>query len=242
MFILILQTMSHINDLINVVKGFRQIVEAGVKLQQDNAKLIWNNSSIRPLLQTCQSNPLTNFKANPEAAKDLIDRAFVVAQGLRQYAVMHVPNFNSDTKKPDMDSKLQEELEQLNKEFDKTFESLKKTQKNITSREYPPLPENVEVPLGRLQMQADRLKVKAETQVQHIEDSISSSKIQNAENTQGSSLESKPTPKDPVHISSQSSPGVPKPVAKKKIRVSVCICFIVLLLLPYEDKNLKNAL
>ncbi|XP_050683169.1 atypical kinase COQ8B, mitochondrial isoform X2 [Leptidea sinapis] len=70
----------------------------------------------------------------------------------RQYALMHVPNLNKRNEGQVMDSKLEAEIEQLNREFDKTFESLN------NSQEQPPVPSNTEdvvVPLERLKAQAE---------------------------------------------------------------------------------------
>ncbi|XP_050683170.1 atypical kinase COQ8B, mitochondrial isoform X3 [Leptidea sinapis] len=65
---------------------------------------------------------------------------------------MHVPNLNKRNEGQVMDSKLEAEIEQLNREFDKTFESLN------NSQEQPPVPSNTEdvvVPLERLKAQAE---------------------------------------------------------------------------------------
>ncbi|VVC94275.1 unnamed protein product [Leptidea sinapis] len=150
--------MSHINDIIGVLRGLRQVVEASAKLQQENARLIWINSNLNPLLQNCPtntvSNKLINYKDNPNAeiSKDLFEKALVVIHGFRQYALMHVPNLNKRIEGQVMDSKLEAEIEQLNREFDKTFESLN------NSQEQPPVPSNTEdvvVPLERLKAQAE---------------------------------------------------------------------------------------
>ncbi|CAG4942995.1 unnamed protein product [Colias eurytheme] len=194
--------MSHINDFIGVVRGIRQVVEAGLKLQQESTRLIWNNSSFKPLIQNCPSNTFTN-KANPDTPKDVFERAMVVVHGLRQYALMHVPNFNSNVEKQTMDAQLQDEIEQLNKEFDKTFESLKKSQAqsnvsgSISSNE-------IVVPLEKLKSQADRLKVTrivTPKVLEHASDPIEKVTSINVE-------QSKPSP-------------AAKPVVKKKLKVSL---------------------
>ncbi|XP_063373992.1 atypical kinase COQ8B, mitochondrial [Cydia amplana] len=140
--------MSHINDLIGVVRGLRLVVEAGVKLQRENARIIWNNSTIKAFAQTCPTNPISNIKVSPDFGKELFDRASIVAQGFRQYAVMNVPNFTTNPEtKAAMDPKLQEEIEELNREFNRTFESLEKAQlrtEQLNDRIQVPL-ENVTV-------------------------------------------------------------------------------------------------
>ncbi|XP_041986302.1 atypical kinase COQ8B, mitochondrial [Aricia agestis] len=227
--------MSHINDLIGIVKGFRMVVEAGIKLQQENTRLIWNNSSIKPLIQGCPTNPITNIKPNPDIAKDLFERALVVAQGFRQYAVMHAPNFDPSKTSSPMDSKLQAELDQLNEEFDKTFESLKKTQRYITSSP----PDNIEVPLEKLRLQAEKLKSKQVDSIESSRMNLKDPEITYSENIKSSSssmlvqpevassyskLDLEPKPKQmgiEKPTSTRSSPNVSKPIVKKKIRVAL---------------------
>ncbi|XP_047524172.1 atypical kinase COQ8B, mitochondrial [Pieris napi] len=148
--------MSQINDLIRVMKGLRQVVEAGLKLQQESSSLIWNNSSFKPYFQNCTTNPF-NSKVYPDVPKDLVDRAFVVFHGIRQYALMHIPNFNPSIKKSSMDPELQDEIEQLNREFDKTFETLKRKQNHENSILASG---DITVPLEKLKSQAERLKLK----------------------------------------------------------------------------------
>ncbi|CAH4038562.1 unnamed protein product [Pieris brassicae] len=139
------------------MRGLRQVVEAGLKLQQENSSLIWNNSSFKPYFQKCTTNPF-NIKVYPDIPKDLVDRAFVVFHGIRQYALMHVPNFNPSIKKNSMDPELQDEIEQLNREFDKTFETLKRKQNHENSLLASG---DITVPLEKLKSQAERLKLKS---------------------------------------------------------------------------------
>ncbi|KOB76396.1 Uncharacterized protein OBRU01_05825, partial [Operophtera brumata] len=119
--------MSHINELIGVLRGLRLVAEAGIKLQQEASQLIWYNSSFKNVLQNIPTNTLTQTKPNPDLAKDILERAMVVAQGFRQYAVMHIPNLNTDLEK-EMDPRMKEEIDELNREFNKTFETLKKSE------------------------------------------------------------------------------------------------------------------
>lgn len=184
--------MSQINDLIRITKGICQILEAGVKFQQENASLVWNNSSFKPFFHNCATNI---FHSNPDIPKDLFDRALVVFHGVRQYAVMQVPNFSPTPDKDTMDSQLQDEIEQLNREFDKTFENLKR--KHI-------LPGNVTIPLENFKVQAEKLKLKTIETPKVLQPSLSETE-------------------DIITNTEQSRYPVSKPVAKKKLKVSVGI-------------------
>lgn len=199
--------MSHINDLLGVVRGLRLVFEAGLKLQQENSKLIWNNSSVKALIQNCSTNTLTSYKPKPENAKDLVERALVVAHGLRQYAVMHIPNFSAESEKaPEMDKDLKDEIEELNREFNKTFETLKKSQDVKATADQAV--GNYVAPLEKILV---RSPVDQVVEVQKPEVILPKPKVQ--------------VPKPPESSSNVGTSAVPKPVAKKKIRVSVCIPF-----------------
>ncbi|XP_038216673.1 atypical kinase COQ8B, mitochondrial isoform X2 [Zerene cesonia] len=102
-----------------------------------------------------------------------------------------------------MDAQLQDEIEQLNKEFDKTFESLKKSQAqsnasvSISSNE-------IVVPLEKLKFQAERLKVNpivTPKVLEHVSDPVEKVTAINIEQ-------------------SKSSPAA-KPIVKKKLKVSL---------------------
>lgn len=131
--------MSHINDLIGVVRGLRLVAEAGVKLQQEHSRLFWKNSSFRPMLTSCPTtNTLTAFKPNTDTAQELLDRALVVAHGFRKYAQMHIPNYSPEVEKTsEMDPNLRSEIEELNREFNKTFETLEYGERNSGFPEPP---------------------------------------------------------------------------------------------------------
>lgn len=197
--------MSHINDLIGVLRGLRVVIEAGIKIQQEASKSIWNNSSLKPLLQNCNTNPLQAYKPSPDLAKDVIERALVVAHGFRQYAVMHVPNFNVGAEqKTEMDPQAKEEMEELNREFNKTFESLKKVQ-NFKFEDS----EVIVAPLEPLtQAASNKMEQKPKEELGHpaAKENIESPAIVNIETTE--------------NLKSVAG-AVPKPVAKKKIRVSL---------------------
>ncbi|XP_039763432.1 atypical kinase COQ8B, mitochondrial [Pararge aegeria] len=186
--------MSHINDFLGVVRGLRQVVEAGLKLQQENTRLIWNNSSIRQPLQNCSTNPISNYKPNSKNVSDLLERTMVAVHGIKQYVTMYKPNFNENLDGTEtMDPQLQEDIENLNKQFDETFESLKQTQKKIISS----------------------------TIVPSVEALVKENK---------SSSEDKPDiPKDDIvktrqapvpSIVASGTGAVPKPIAKKKLKLS----------------------
>lgn len=144
--------MSHINELIGVLRGLRLVAEAGVKLQQEASQLIWYNSSLKTVLQNIPTNTLTQTKPSPDLAKDILERAMVVAQGFKQYAVMHIPNLNTDLEK-EMDPRMKEEIDELNREFNKTFESLKKSEITVASSvEFVAPLENITPPEATVEM------------------------------------------------------------------------------------------
>ncbi|XP_026316526.1 atypical kinase COQ8B, mitochondrial isoform X2 [Hyposmocoma kahamanoa] len=183
--------MSLFNDLIGVVRGVRLVVEAGMKCQQDSARLIWNNSSIKPLLMTCPTNLTTAFKSRPDLTTEVFERSLVVVQGLRQYIVMATPNFDIQKEPTEMDPQLNDEIEELNREFNKTFETLKKSQSSSSTPPFPVVQE-YEAPIEQLQKNAKQ----SESGPRH-EVFI----------------------KAPVPDTSEKS--TPRPVAKKKIKVSL---------------------
>lgn len=200
--------MSHVNDIICVLRGLRLVAEAGVTVQKEASQIIWNNSSFKSALQNLPSNTLTPTKPNSDIAKDLIERALVVAQGFKQYAVLNIPNFNTNVEsKAEMDPELKDEIDELNREFNKTFESLKQSQ-NTTSQPttdfIAPL-ENIQVPPKMVNVpEVERQKPKIPP-FPNYEDIPKSSQ-----------------PNEAV-----TSP--PKPSAKKKVRVTVSISFFTMI-------------
>lgn len=187
--------MSLINDLIAVAKGVRLVVEAGIKCQQDTTRLMWNNSSIKPLLMTCPTNLTTAFKSRPDLTKDILERSLVVVQGLRQYAVMAAPNFDIQKEPTEMDAQVNDEIEELNREFNKTFETLRKAQGSSSTPPFPVVQE-YEAPIEQLQKKVRQ----SEPRHTVIE-------------------------KAPVSDASVSEKSTPRPVAKKKIKVAVSYLF-----------------
>lgn len=204
--------MSHISDLIGVLRGLKVVIEAGVKVQEAASKNIWNNSNLKPLIRGCSAtNPLHAYKTSPDLAKDVLERAFVVAHGFRQYATMHVPNFNVDVeKKTDMDPQSREEIEELNREFNKTFASLKKAQ-----NESIPVSGNIVAPLESITPNLQST-VTQKTKVQNEMD------LKQKQSQELSKVEKDRQTSVNVNVIGGITP---KPVNKKKIRVSVSIIF-----------------
>ncbi|XP_013179050.1 PREDICTED: aarF domain-containing protein kinase 4 isoform X1 [Papilio xuthus] len=192
--------MSQITDLLGVIKGLRQVVEAGIKLQQENSRLIWNNSSIRPFLQNCPTNAIKNYKTNEVAPKDILDRVYVVVHGFRKYATMHVPLVSTSVEsKAAVDEELKDEIEELNKEFDKTFEILNKAKDMQASSTEPRNEIEFEVPLEKIQMESV------------VKTSLQGTKIEHKQQEQQVN--------HPSYEESTSRNVIPKPVAKKKPKV-----------------------
>ncbi|XP_014366241.2 atypical kinase COQ8B, mitochondrial isoform X1 [Papilio machaon] len=192
--------MSQISDLLGVIKGLRQVVEAGIKLQQENSRLLWNNSSIRPFLQNCPTNTIKNYKANEVAPKDIIERVFVVAHGFRKYATMHVPLVSTSVEsKAALDEDLKHEIEELNKEFDKTFEILNKAKDMQASSTERKNLDEFEAPLEKIHMEGV-VKTSLEgikTELKQPEQQVNPSSYEESMNRN----------------------IIPKPVAKKKPKV-----------------------
>ncbi|XP_047040351.1 atypical kinase COQ8B, mitochondrial-like isoform X1 [Helicoverpa zea] len=218
---LIFQVMSHINDLIGVLRGLRLVVEAGVKAQAEASTLIWNTSSLKPLLSNCPTNPLA-MNPNPPSAKELMERAFVVAHGFRQFAAMHVPNVNASTASPEMDQQTKDEIDELNREFNRTFDTLKKVQTmensaavSAKTNEFRQDKVQIMAPIDDLQKQLKEDKEKrADDILLAVTSAESAADVPSPRPKSQAGLAS-PTPV------SQSVSASPKPVAKKKIRVAL---------------------
>lgn len=185
--------MSHINDLIGIVRGLRLVVEAGAKLQKETTRIKWNNSTFKSLIQTCPTNTFATAKLAPDSTKDILERAFVVFEGFKQYAIMYVPNFNANIEyRPDMDPNYKEEIEELNREFNKTFESLEKEKIKRLSTTPAPFPVNADdIAAANIVHQQPKPRIE----------------VQQSSNT--------------LNSTSTEHNTIPKPVAKKKIRVAV---------------------
>ncbi|XP_026736104.1 atypical kinase COQ8B, mitochondrial-like [Trichoplusia ni] len=193
--------MSYINDLIGVLRGVRLVAEASAITQKEVASVVWNNSSLKPLLTSCP--PVTmSFNPGPTTAKEWVDRALAVAHGLRQFAVMHIPNIKHSAVRPQAEQQMREEIDELNLEFNRTFETLKRVQ--IVD---PPEPESPTVdivaPIEDLQHQLEMEKIKRAEDI-----------VQAVYSPEPISFEDEP-------MSSSSDEPKPKPVAKKKVRIAL---------------------
>ncbi|XP_022901536.1 atypical kinase COQ8B, mitochondrial isoform X2 [Onthophagus taurus] len=76
-------------DLFGVLRGVQSVIEAGVKLQEEELKYIWKHSSIKNLIQDVSKNV---NKASPKSSEDIvknfnetIERFSTVAYGIREY-------------------------------------------------------------------------------------------------------------------------------------------------------------
>uniref|UniRef100_A0A2A4JQT9 ABC1 atypical kinase-like domain-containing protein n=1 Tax=Heliothis virescens TaxID=7102 RepID=A0A2A4JQT9_HELVI len=212
--------MSHINDLIGVLRGLRLVVEAGVKAQTEASNLIWNTSSLKPLLTNCPTNPLA-MNPNPPSARELMERAFVVAHGFRQFAAMHVPNMSASAATPEMDQQMKDEIDELNREFNRTFDTLKKVQimdspapVSAELNEYVPKKVQMSAPIEDLQKQIKN------DEEQRVDDILLAVASADPADMPSPRPKNQPGPASPEPLS-QAGPVAPKPVAKKKIRVAL---------------------
>ncbi|KAF9414460.1 hypothetical protein HW555_007657 [Spodoptera exigua] len=212
--------MSHINDLIGVLRGLRLVVDAGVKTQIEASSVLWNNSSLKQLLSDCPTNPLA-YNPNLPSGKEFVERAFVVAHGLRQFAVLQVPNMSANVPAPEIDQQMQEEIEELNREFNRTFDTLKKVQNQYGPPPPAPAVTPVAPPLNQSAMSAP---------IEELQDRIDQAKSRKVQDIIQVVASSDPAPvwidtpmpsPSPTDSSSSASSLGPKPVAKKKIRVAL---------------------
>lgn len=104
-----------------------------------------------------------------------------------------------------MDQELQDELDELNRQFNKTFESLAKVQPTIDT----PIPANPRIISPLEQLSKD-------SEVKSLEKVIPKPKL--SDELQGQKVK---YPKQNQSSSTKDSSMVPKPVAKKKIRVTL---------------------
>lgn len=158
----------NLSELLGVIRGLRLVLNEGIKLQQEHTQHLWNNSSIRPVIQNCLANSSNPLKFEPNA-NEIIERTFVVAHGLRQASSLFLPNLTS--KQLSMDPILTKEIEELNQEFNKTFANLKDekdvSQTSITkfetqTYEYPIVaPQQVQIasPQAQIGPSQDQIKM-----------------------------------------------------------------------------------
>ncbi|XP_045458111.1 atypical kinase COQ8B, mitochondrial [Melitaea cinxia] len=208
--------MSHINDLIGVVRGLRQVIDAGIKLQQESTRLVWQNSSVKNPLQNCSVNSIATYKSNPDTINDAFERAKVVVHGIKQYVTMCNTNSNTNTAEAltSMDPKLQEDIDMLNRQFNETFESLKQAQKKIVS--------NVTVvSVKELVKPPEQIPVEVVVNEKPVNDEIDNRLVDVIE---PKSLKPNVNSYADPSINSVTSTSVksaPKPVARKKVKVSL---------------------
>lgn len=84
--------MSRGQDLASILRSLQLIAEASLKLQEENLKFIWKNSSLYPMLEACASK----FKNAPQElpknnssfgdiSKEYLERVSAVFQGISAY-------------------------------------------------------------------------------------------------------------------------------------------------------------
>ncbi|KAJ8977778.1 hypothetical protein NQ317_001689 [Molorchus minor] len=84
--------MSRMQDIICILRSLQKVAEAGIKLQEENLKIIWKNSSLRPITEDIASNIRNPPKVNSKSIADIgdtvkegVDRVLTVAHGLKAY-------------------------------------------------------------------------------------------------------------------------------------------------------------
>lgn len=84
--------MSRGQDLACLLKSLQLIAEASCKLQEENIKFIWKNSSLFPTLEACASKVKNATQEVPKNAaslgvvsKECVERVSTVFQGLSAY-------------------------------------------------------------------------------------------------------------------------------------------------------------
>lgn len=84
--------MSRVKDLTGILRVLQLIAEASVKLQEENLKFIWKNSSLYPTLEACATkikNASQELPKNPssvgDVSKECFERASTVFHGFSAY-------------------------------------------------------------------------------------------------------------------------------------------------------------
>lgn len=79
-------------DLAGILRSLQLIAEASVKLQEENAKFIWRNSNVRPMLDAYASaikyvstELPKNVPSIGETSKECFERVSTVYQGISAY-------------------------------------------------------------------------------------------------------------------------------------------------------------
>lgn len=78
-------------ELIGLIRGMQSVVEAGVKLQEESLKPIWDNSSVKALTKECysknaQAGNLKSFNGIGEFVSESTARINTVLYGIRVFA------------------------------------------------------------------------------------------------------------------------------------------------------------
>lgn len=84
--------MSARTDLTSILRSLQLIAEASLKLQEENIKFIWRNSSLYPTLAACTSKVNNssrelpkNFASYRDVGKDYLERVCTVFQSFSAY-------------------------------------------------------------------------------------------------------------------------------------------------------------
>lgn len=86
--------MSKLSDLISILRALQIISKASVKLQEENLKFVWKNSSLKPLAVNLVKQSTNKSKGPksqvdlPAAVLDSADRVRVVLHGLKEFTAI----------------------------------------------------------------------------------------------------------------------------------------------------------
>lgn len=122
--------MSHLNDLVGMLKGLKTVLEAVVKIQDAQAKFVWKNSSLKPLLeQAIKPSTSKTFVGSDISFKEGAEKFNVILTGIRNYISLNIPAINTTPNSSFNELKSRAEIEELNREFNKTFQNLESIQR-----------------------------------------------------------------------------------------------------------------
>lgn len=83
--------MSRAQDFASILRSLQLIAEASLKLQEENLKFIWKNSSLYPTLEACASKVKNTTQELPKnsslgyVSKECLERVSTVFQGISAY-------------------------------------------------------------------------------------------------------------------------------------------------------------
>lgn len=83
--------MSRGQDLAGILRSLQLIAEASLKLQEENLKFIWKNSSLYPTLEACAlkvknaAQELPKNNSFDDVTKECYERVSTVFQGISAY-------------------------------------------------------------------------------------------------------------------------------------------------------------